>query len=145
MAVDLTVSRAIKTETGHMITWAVKEGKAVAALCLAHGWLAYIKSASIPLNLFFCSSVLHFYSPSTSYIKQQSHLLQSIRHSTNQASTMKAFAISTFLFLLATKLNAAPANNARQAAEVTITFEGAADASFTLVEPADGSTFWIGT
>ena len=56
---------------------------------------------------------------------------------------MKAFAISTFLFLLAAKLNAAPANNPREP-EVTLTFEGAADASYTLIEPADGSIFYIG-
>ena len=60
---------------------------------------------------------------------------------------MKAFAISTLLFLLTANISAAPSNNARQFGipDVTITFQSAGGNSFTLVEPADGSTFSIGT
>lgn len=57
---------------------------------------------------------------------------------------MKAFAISTFLFLLAAKLNAAPTSNARQF-EAQLTFEGAPPdvAFYTLSAPTDGSVFHI--
>lgn len=59
---------------------------------------------------------------------------------------MKAFAISTFLFLLAAKLNAAPTSNARQF-EAQLTFEGAPPevAFYTLSAPTDGSVFQICT
>ena len=57
---------------------------------------------------------------------------------------MKAFTISTFLFLLATKLHAAPASNTRQY-EIELTFEGAPPdvAFYTLFVPTDGSVFSI--
>lgn len=59
---------------------------------------------------------------------------------------MKAFAISTFLFLLAAKLNAAPTSTARQF-EAQLTFEGAPPevAFYTLSAPTDGSVFQICT
>lgn len=59
---------------------------------------------------------------------------------------MKAFAISTFLFLLAAKLNAAPTSTARQF-EAQLTFEGAPPevAFFNLSVPTDGSVFHICT
>lgn len=59
---------------------------------------------------------------------------------------MKAFAISTFLFLLAAKLNAAPTSTARQF-EAQLTFEGAPPevAFFNLSVPTDGSVFQICT
>ena len=57
---------------------------------------------------------------------------------------MKAFTISTLLFLLATKLHAAPASNTRQF-EAQLTFEGAPPdvAFYTLSVPTDGSEFYI--
>ena len=56
---------------------------------------------------------------------------------------MKAFAISALLFLLATKLDAAPASNTRQF-KAQLTFEGAPpdDAFYTLSVPTDGSLFY---
>ena len=58
---------------------------------------------------------------------------------------MKAFAISTSLFLLATRLDAAPTSNARQF-EAQLTFEGAPpDVAFYTVSAPTGydSTFYI--
>lgn len=59
---------------------------------------------------------------------------------------MKTFTISTFLFLLATGLHAAPSNKARQF-EAQLTFEGAPPdvAFYTLSVPTDGSVFQICT
>ena len=56
---------------------------------------------------------------------------------------MKAFTISAFFFLLATKLDAAPANTRNF--DVQLTFEGAPPdvAFYTLSVPADGSVFYI--
>ncbi|KAF6230585.1 hypothetical protein HO173_011122 [Letharia columbiana] len=57
---------------------------------------------------------------------------------------MKAFTISTFLFLLASQLHAAPSSSARQF-QAQLTFQGAppAAAFFTLSVPTDGSVFEI--
>ena len=59
---------------------------------------------------------------------------------------MKTFAISTFLFLFATGLHAAPSSKARQY-EAQLTFEGAPPdvAFYTLSVPTDGSVFQICT
>lgn len=59
---------------------------------------------------------------------------------------MKAFIISSFLCLLATKLHATPTSNARQF-QAQLTFEGAppAAAFYTLSVPTDGSLFTICT
>ena len=59
---------------------------------------------------------------------------------------MKASIITSALALLTTSALAvpAPASQARQF-EVSLTFHGAADASYSLTEPADGSIFFIST
>ena len=63
-------------------------------------------------------------------------------------STMKSFAVATALAFVATLARAAPSApvKARQGGDALLTFEGAGPnpPSYTLVEPADGSTFTIG-
>ena len=57
---------------------------------------------------------------------------------------MKVFAISTFLFLLAAKLDAAPTSDARNF-QAQLTFQGAPPdvAYYTVSAPTDGSVFKI--
>ena len=121
-----------------------QRGEAEAALHLVLGCAGYIKSAFMPPNLNLCSYTLHFLLNIQPFYKARKHLFNP---TINQASTMKSFTtISTFLFLFAAGLQAAPSSIARQF-EAQLTFQGAPPdvAYYTLSVPTDGSVFQICT